>query len=441
MSVLSAAAFERRLKSLTSTEFAEFVADIWAARGADVTVEGPFVTVTTSDHGPRRLRTVYRDTRLPIDLGPVPSRTGLEVVDVLVTNVESDRLRDIAVETDTRYIGPNHLRSMALYAIDREQSAAIFETYFRLSIEGKQSREVPTERIEWMVETISPEDYQLTYFSSRSPGIGSVEIPLAGIVTAVLVLTLIVLPIASLHGKSTPFSDPHRTVPSSEFNQTDTNAAQRFPPGHQPSKLTNRSDLVAVHEQSLANRPYILTLTHTGTRGRLLTTGRLYRVKQRVSVSAGGGIRYTVNGSFPPVTVGTSPVSFSGRIVANGTNCVTHVSGDSRIKPNLETVCQQVRSKGNPPFPHVTSAYINRYLTQSGSHVHQVTRDNQSMYRIVETTPPEVFPINVADYRVIAIVSESGLVRWFSVSYRHQNGDGRRIKRFSFRVRTANSTS
>lgn len=132
MAPISREAFARSLRGLSDAELAAFVADLWAARGWDTTVGRRAVEATRD--GTTRWVVIRPDGwfagRLP-GWAPRPGRRQssgwgpeFEDADVVVT-----RSLDGGPPDGTRVVDAAELREMALYAVDPETRARLFDRY------------------------------------------------------------------------------------------------------------------------------------------------------------------------------------------------------------------------------------------------------------------------------------------------------------------------
>lgn len=114
--------FRSHLRDLSATEFTEFVAAVWEARGYQTRVSGRQISVIEEDTGrEKRLWTEYR-RRWFRRTGKRPPQD----VDIIVTNTVKSAGGPGAKEI----VDGNALRAMTLYAIDRDTGRALFQEFF-----------------------------------------------------------------------------------------------------------------------------------------------------------------------------------------------------------------------------------------------------------------------------------------------------------------------
>lgn len=261
MGVVSPDEFEALLGELGSDEFIMFVADLWAARGLDTTVVGDIVVGSTAGgHESVRIR-VWSRRDLPWRYLPIPA--GLSVTpddlanaDVLVTNTDSHNLREAAEAIEAGYVGPERLRMLLLYAIDRDVAKKLFRRHFDRSLDTDRKAETAIGRIRSSLasERRSPR------VGERLPGdTNDVRTVVSiGIVAIALVVATVV--VAGLPGRVPALARPLDGIGGVGQDVEGDQLSDKYPPGVNRSGLEDPSVLTAAHVNALEEGSYHLTI-------------------------------------------------------------------------------------------------------------------------------------------------------------------------------------
>lgn len=447
MGLVSLTEFEHLLAKLNSDDFSQFIADLWTARGIDTTIAGERIVCSSnrSNH-PLQLRVCTQRVlilgrfqfSLPGDVTiPVENITDS---DILVTNVDSERLRTIAEATDTKYIGPSQLRSLLLYAIDRDAGDRLCHRYFDrpISCESQSSTGLGPACVSKIGDNMSAQiwggmvnDQQDT--STRADVSGDVPVPIIGLelVFATLLIGSLAVGVSSIglpttiRGAEGPVGGPGHVD-------------ETYPTGVNTSGLTEPVALIRAHEKALEERTYHLSIRHRDTRGSLVTARQWRESRQQIWKSAPGRYRVRVNGSLAPVTVGASPRPVQSTLRVWPSGC-TGLTTKGKEVLSESTPCTLVASDDLSSFGNITSQYLDRYLDEDQSTVTIRRRGDRVVYRIVVTEAPDALSESVTNYTAVAIVDKAGYVSEFSVTYQTQLVARNGPVSFSFRFEEVES--
>lgn len=432
MGVVSSAEFRSLLSELDREQFVTFVADLWVARGMETTVVRDVGVASQVDKSVRV--GAYYQRNLPWDVLPISGRAAvlsddIGNVDILATNADSDSLRTVAEAGNVEYVGPDHLRRLCLYAIERDTAEDLFRRYFDRPVEREPVAETQAitgwDRVPFVNDASTDRD------AGRVVRETGVAVKLV-VVTAVVVT----LPLTMLSAANSPSGAlfDAGSPDSIEGNGPDIRripASVGHPPGIGHRTLENSTALISAHERALEDKSYRLTIRHNGTRGHLVTTARWQHSHQKLRKRSSTRYRFTVEGELPPTTVGASPDTVRFGVELRNRNCTSWTlenEWDSPIDP-----CAVIRSDETSSFDHVTSTYLDRYLDGKNSTVRVRRRSGRVQYRVVVTGPPEHLSVPTENYTAIALVDETGLVRALSVTYETPLVDRPGPVRFSFR--------
>lgn len=400
MWVASDEPFERHLRSLDIPELAEFVADVWRARGGEATVEGNTVTVTDGPNGAAERIVCVSPGRW--GRGSLPEGD----FDVIVTTRTSARLQDAAAETDARLLDPGRFHDLLLYGLDRGTTDRLFRTHV--------GRPLPAAR------------------SSRKGGRRQAEMPRTEVATFVILLGIAGMMIAGVNGGIVPFW--HGPVPTASDGATDVEPAElltntsedgnrpaeegsvppeAYPPGLGPEEVTDVDALTAAHGEVVAEVPYDLLIVHYGSEHAIASDREWLSSRQTVE---------RVNGTY-------YLRRFSGlELYPNGTVHRAVLYDDfadgtfdyRRIVRPGPTTYRRGRiptEDGEGLFTVVSKVYVRRYLATTESQVTVTLRDNQTMFRVEAYGRPTQLTTSVSNYNAVAFVDTRGMVHRLMVTY------------------------
>jgi len=131
MAPVPPAAFRELLAERSRSSFAAFVADLYAARGREVTRDGG--------------RVVVDGDRVLAPVGAPADGTALGEADAAVGDAESTAptLVSATPTDDAAAVGPDDLRRMLLYDVPRDRAAALFERHFDRALDGEWPSPTP----------------------------------------------------------------------------------------------------------------------------------------------------------------------------------------------------------------------------------------------------------------------------------------------------------
>lgn len=402
MGVVSRGGFERLLGSLDEAAFTAFVADLWSARGHETAVEGR--RVVAADGTVVLCVPSRRGRRSPLD-ERVADADVVATADPRPPRDRSERARV------ARVLGPEELRGMLLYGVDRRTASDLFEGHFGRPL---ADAEPPTKL-----------SHQLSTVSRRS---------MVGVALfAVIAVSLAVASGAgygSLPGDAQEAAVPPMTVPSSTPGPTPDRAFEpppaggslfRYPPGIGPSGVTDAAALAAAHREAVAPTPWDLLLIYRGSTDVLNPHRRWIGSRQTVDRSTDARYWYRVTGlartggdAFETVIYDDfGDDSFNYRRTAGPPAPGYHRS-------RLPTV------GGDGVFTAVSAAYVRRYLATTESRVEVLEFGATNRYRVVATGTPAGIAGPVENYTAVAIVDRRGLVAQLTVEFTRpvRLGDG-----------------
>lgn len=386
MSVVSPATFRRLLGSLDGAEFEAFVADLWAARGREATRRDGFVAVSGGPgEGVHRLVCVPRKSATDRDL-----ESASVDPDVVVCARDSRRLAEAARARDARFVGPDDLRTMLLYGLDRAAAQALVETHFGRSLVGPtavDSGHWPQLAADW------------SRFGSA----------------AAVVFLAAVLVVGGLYGlpdgvdtgvTATPAPVAGTTQPT-----TPVASDAGYPPGFDASGVTDADALAVAHRRAVADRTYDLLVLHQGSVD-LLDPGRAWATS-RQTVDRVGPTRfhYRVTGIDVAAADNESLVIYDD--YADGETTYRRVAGT----PSVTYRRGPLPGAAGGAFTALGEAYVARFLATTESRIEVIERPNQTRYRVTATGSPLRIGWPVANYTAVAVVSEDGLVHRLAVEY------------------------
>lgn len=391
MDVLSAAAFANHLRSLDDAELAVFVADLWAARGFETAVRG--ATVVAERRG-------TESTTIQCGRGGIPLDSQVDTV------VVASRQQPDPDDVDVRVIGPEDLREMLLYAVDRETAERLCRGHLGRSLRAR------------------PADTSLWNRLSGTPARGVLALGLVVILIAAAAvgasggsLLIGVSGPAGLSTSASPMSDaepPGSSTAGPSGPDSDLPAAGgslfRYPPGVGPSGVTDVDALAAAHRSAVANTSWTLALDHEGS----LDLVHPYRVwtESRQTIVRVNASRYEYQ------------VTAVERAGNESLASVTYVDyGDGRynyrrlIGLHGETYRRTQLPPGSDVFAAISAAYVHRYLSTTESRVETVRAGVGTRQRVIATGTPTAMARTVANYTAVAVVDRRGVVRSLTVEY------------------------
>lgn len=398
MPVVSPAAFERLLRSLDEAALAAFVADLWAARGWETTVEGATVLARDPDRDRQvtiRCEAARRGWRSP-------GRPDAGDADVIVRADRSGSAPGDDGMADARVLGPGALRERLLYALDRDAAARLFAEHFDRPLAVEPAGPGLRDR----VRAATPRD------------------ALAG---GVLVLLVLGLALAASGG---PVGLVGEGQPGAAAQTTATAAGTptssgvfyepppaggglfRYPPGIGPSGVTDAAALAAAHREAVDDRRWDLLLVHRGSAD-LLDEDRRW-VGSRQTVDRLNASRYWYRVTGLERLGGDSFRSIVYDDYADGQVNFRRVAGTPA--PTYHRT-RLPAADGTGVFAAASAAYVHRYLDTTASRVEFVDAGPTDRYRVVATGTPRHILLPVSNYTAVAVVGRDGLVHRLTVEF------------------------
>ncbi len=444
--------FARLLRSLPGAARTAFVEALWAEQGYDVrAVDASTLVVTAPETGvsrrvyvqpasrvrrltssgvsslarmlpgPRR-RTLSRVLR-SLPGAPAPNPGHSSGVDVLVTTRD-----DVSVSGDVTVVGPADLRDAALYAIDREACASLFDQFFDASPSG------------WPDPPLAAESASAaTGGGSAATGDGSaatdwpsnaarddgwrrgrtVSLLVVGVALAVVLAGAAVGPFGATDAQSLDAAataggttSPAGGFAGSDGAETTPDDASRaggsggYPPGLAPSGIVDANALAEAHAQLADRRSYHVTLVRREYVGNAMVSSGLEMVwveRPTVYVSAVGE-----SGDAHDPT----PFIADDSVFANGTTRFVRdaEAGEAGIESEATYDRAPVISGGGSPGPYTERirVYLVWFLTVEGSSVVETESDDgTTLYWVTLDGDPWPGVENVSGY---ALVDEHGFV-------------------------------
>jgi hypothetical protein len=426
---ISEAAFAARLRSLGVEEFARFVADLWSGRGWDARVDDG-VVVATDPASDRRLALAVRPSRrwrrwLSSAAGSPPGSSA--DADAIVTAASDAD----ASGSDVRVFDAGDLRGMALFALDAEARDDLFVRHFGGTLAELGDRRLDRRSGAGTAETGSAET---TDAGRRRSALRSASVAVAIVLVAGLVLVpafpalLDGDPAGESFGTATdrptatdrsPAASRRTAAPPGDATSTPGASAERaraiavegpLPPGVTADGIADAGALADAHERAIRDRSYRWFLLHRQyDRGDAIgVASELVRVqKSDIYVS-----EVTHSGEFR-----TYPFPVANReTYADGTREYTHP-----VEMPVERPWNPWPDGFDGPADRA-AALVRGLLSTTDSRIVNASRiDGRRYYRL---TGEGTDYVRVANYSTVAVVDETGLVRYARASYDLANVDG-----------------
>jgi len=424
MAVIGPPAFERLLTDLDGETFAAFVSDVWAARGTDARVEGSDVVVSDAgERAERALATIHWRSRLALRLG---LRTGtLDVTegDVLVTNRDDPRLKAFAAAEGMGYVGPERLRNVALYAIDRERCEALFRSYFDRSVYSTEGERADTDSPGLLARSraIGSGGDGSTAPSTRSTDV----LVLAIVLGAFVSIALVGAPILGSSADGTS-SVPGQTV--------DVTGDGTYPPPIAAADESRLSPLIETHRDTLNETSFRLTETHSHSRGTIVTAGTWHQSSQSWIVGREDRYSLTVDGALAPATIGANPRPVTFHAVGNGSGCMARGDWNATGLPPGGPCAILSDGDVHATAATMTATYARRYLNGTNPVVSPLDTGSEGAYRIESTRPSRSFTVRPRNYSAVGIVDSRGVIRELRVTYESPRVPGAERVTFSYTI-------
>ncbi|QKY19527.1 hypothetical protein B4589_003730 [Halolamina sp. CBA1230] len=395
MQPVPAHAFASEFRALPAGDRVGFVADLWAARGWETSVEDD-VVVAERDDERRRIRVTD------------PGRFGtpdLSGVDTLVAARDRDAVQSAAAEAGVRYVPPEKLRDLLLYGVERDAAAALYEEWF----------DQPLERT---VVDEADEETALDTVRGRIPAVVGQQRALVGLLLVALVGVALAGP--TVPGIGGPDREPITVGDVTPAEESGGAIGARSPtptdgpellPGVTRAGVVDPAALVSAHKAAVRNRSRVRSVVITGPPNASVTAGA---VRQNLTTRIVNASHYRHR-----------TVSQLSKDAENGSMARLGVYADGEAVFQ-RTVFNETRYARFPPsqrpgtlYDDLTS-YLYRYVVSDDSTVHCVGENASGCrtYRIaVDGDPPTVLQGDIADYEAVANVSDRGVIRRIRASY------------------------
>jgi hypothetical protein len=416
MRPVSVGEFANLYARLDSGDQQALVADLYEARGWEVTSGDEFLTLSRNGDT-RRLAMVE------------PSRFGsvsLPEADTVVATRDDEGVRASAEQAGIEYLSPGDVRDLLLYGLDRETALDIFESYFDQPL---------------LMEDSSPavDDSRVSagLFSSLDRNAGRVSL---------VIVVLLVAGVWVAGAGILPEADREPTAPQPNVTYTPGEAGaiggnQTYPPGLGPEGLVNTGELALAHQRHVENRTTAYRIEASGPQHAPFMFGRSfwqatvyqenkfnYRYRKRSVAPYGFRVEQrednrTVWDPKRPIDPDneTSAEVLTKWVYASGEEKFWRFEDSERVRYQRAGVGQENgRFLGFTDPVGWVDEYIVRYLWTDSSTVTCLTETETGdcrAYRAEATGDPVELRPEVFDYRAVAVVERSGFVRSLTVRY------------------------
>lgn len=379
--------FARLLRTLDGPALAAFVADLWAARGWETAVEG--ATVVARDPERDRRETVHCLAGAGREAEPTD-------VDVLVSARGRGAVPGRHAAAVDRVVGPETLRELLLYAVDRETAARVFAAHFDRPL---------------LVEPPGPRPLDRLRPASPRQAIT------AGLVVALALALAIAAtggPVAQVGDGSAAGTGGTTATPVALAATPPPagNGRLRYPPGLGTAGVIDVGALAAAHREAADQREWDLLMVHRASADPLHPDRRWVTSRQTVDRLNASRYWYRVTG-----LERTGAETFRSVVYddyADGTHNFRRVAGSP--EPTYRRTALPDADDGGA-FAAVSARYVARYLDTTASRVEPVDVGGTTRYRVVATGTPNAIAAPVTGYTAVASVDRRGLVRRLTVEY------------------------
>ncbi|WP_311173568.1 hypothetical protein [Halobellus ordinarius] len=398
---------EAHVRCLDSEGLADFVTDLWTARGFETNREGAYVIARRGGKKQVLYVLTRRATTRPVEI--------VRNVDIVVAAGRSGAGETLAAELGARFLDAADLIEMLRYALKRDVAADLCESHFGAAPEAL--RFPPRERVRRTVGGLETRTVAAVVIASLVVAVGAGAVfglagPGAGSGTTDEA--------AVTGGTLTNGGSDESATSTAEGGSTSTGAGGVDPstvPGVSDTGISNASRLAQAHAAAVSDTAsYTIWFDYyapeTGSTGRVQ-----YDVDVRVQ-----GERISVRASRERAAGNRSllrTVYFDGK-----DRYVAENSSDefSRIDDREPTATPRA-----VPFTR-PAEMIRTYLATPESSVTAAGRDaSGERYRLQGTGQPAALPVTVTDYEMTAIVDQRGFVWAFEAEFsilHDSDGDG-----------------
>lgn len=406
----------RRLRSLRSSAFVDFCAELWAERG---------YAVDAADGRIRARQEGVRLEILPVRRRPFVRSHGDGPVDVVVTPVDAAWSHRLANRLDARLVGPVELESMLRYGVDRDRADALFERYVGEPLSAVDATAPGSS---------SSQGSERTPDAETAAGTLTTVVAVAGV--ACLVLAAVFAGVYTPNIVDEPGAPPSGTngttgasTPAAVTAPGSSPAEPEGPPGFDGERL-DADRFAAAHAEAVDDSSYRLVIQHSGTQQP--GTDRQWKGSwQQVVVDEDRTFLYSVVGYAQNDSTDSEFVQFT--VYSDGHELYRQSDVGGGSIEERYPVERLDTDTDRRVFTAVVARHIAHYFATSEVRVEQPTWSN-SPYRVVATGQPRHVVGSVSDYEATAMVDENGFVSSVSVSYlRYRNGTAREVQfRFEY---------
>lgn len=393
MPAVSAAAFDRQLRSLSEAELSAFVADLWAARGFETAVEDGTVAIERPSNGLQERIAVGR-------------AHDSEEADILIDLSGGHASQ---AEADVRVLHADDLRGMLLYAIDRDTAGRLYAGHFGRSLDAEPS--VPLRRRLHRRLTRRVLGAVLIAFLVAGAALGTPGgAPMVG--SSDQFVPAVPVPVDGPHTKQPTATSTTPAVMTDRYRPAGGGDLFRYPPGIGPTGVTDAQALAAAHRSSVASTAWKLRLHHNRSIDLIHPFRDWSAAEQTVVRASPSRYRFEV--------VGLERIQ-SGSIAS--TTYVDYGDGAANYRRLIGLHGEaykrtQLPSEDEPGvFAAVSAAYVRRYLSTTETRIEPVRVGNTTRTRVVAEGRPVAFARTVANYTAVAIVDRQGTVHRLTVQY------------------------
>ncbi|MFB6196915.1 MAG: hypothetical protein ABEI52_01425, partial [Halobacteriaceae archaeon] len=271
--------FPELFGSLSREEVVSFLADLWSIRGWTPKNRDGSLVVSHPERHERRSICVYHrqddeEERVAIQ------NIDLDTID-LVISTRSDRGQLLADRVDARFLGPDDIREMLLFSIDREEADRLCRGYFGSDISIDDFVESVRSTDDEVNPDSDPTGNQSTSYDRSITSDSDTESTARNLNRSSDWSSLIAAVLAVLVIGGILISGAHLTVDSQggeisgiELGQELPSTVGEYPPGTGSEGITNLSEFVRTHVEHLKGSGYRLILLHNQSRGSLITSAR-----------------------------------------------------------------------------------------------------------------------------------------------------------------------
>jgi hypothetical protein len=401
------AVVEARLRRLDAEACASFVAALWDARGFETTRRDGAVIAR---RGSERCVVLPLGGRSPVSRSAVGDGLVPADVDVVVAPASPRGSEALTTDLDARLVDAGDLAEMLRYAVDRQTAATLCSAYLGAA----------------------PDDLRLPLpnrirRAGERVGVGATVVAVAALVLVVGAGAVLGPGLAGVTGGEgdpdatpTPSADGGTVGASNASAPTGSGVTDPATvPGLAADGIADVDRLASAHAAALGNESYTIWFDYftpeEGAPDRRVQYDTDALVDGERSLAATSLERHSDDRE----RVGAVYFDGTRRYVADGTNGTWTFRAVGTERPTA--------TPRAVPFTRPAET-VRTYLATPESTVERRTGDAASdLYRVSGEGRPSALPSTVADYSMVALVDEQGLVREFEATFTVLNdsdGDG-----------------